>query len=151
MVSTMLSNWLKATLFSMTVVGIGAWFGFLAMDLPQAFVLGFIAGVASFIPNFGPLFALIPAVIVALAISPQDALLVIVLLYGLSFLQNQILNPLLMAETINLPPALLLIGQIVGGFFFGFLGLLLAVPITAILMILVREIYIKDLLGHQVT
>ena len=75
--------------------------------------------------------------------------LVIVVIYGVSFLQSQIVTSLLVSGSIRLPPVLVLLGQIVAGAFFGFLGLMLAVPLTAILMVLVQEVYIKDMLGDR--
>ena len=75
----------------------------------------------------------------------------IVVLYGVSFLQSQILTPLLVQGSIRLPPVLVLLGQIVAGAFFGFLGLVLAVPLTAIVMVLVQEVYIGDVLGDRMT
>jgi predicted PurR-regulated permease PerM len=69
--------------------------------------------------------------------------------YGVSFIQTQIMIPLLVAGSIRLPPVLVLIGQIVAGVFFGFLGIMLAVPITAIVLVLVQEIYVKDVLGDR--
>ncbi|MGQ9889835.1 MAG: AI-2E family transporter, partial [Aggregatilineales bacterium] len=57
--------------------------------------------------------------------------------------------PLLVAGRINLPPALVLLAQIVFGLLFGFLGLLLAVPLAAILMVIVQEVYIRDILGDK--
>jgi predicted PurR-regulated permease PerM len=58
-----------------------------------------------------------------------------------------VVGPLLVAESIKLPAVLVLLGQIVAGAFLGFLGIMLAVPLTAIVMVLVQEIYIKDVLG----
>ena len=71
------------------------------------------------------------------------------MIYGVSFIQSQIVTPLLAPGSIRLPPVLVLLGQIVAGAFFGFLGLLLAVPLTAIVMVLVQEIYVKDMLGDH--
>ena len=76
-------------------------------------------------------------------------LLIIVVFYVLQFLMSQIVAPILMGQEVNLPPAIILISQIIAGIFFGFLGLLLSVPLAAIIVVLVREIYIKDILGDH--
>ena len=73
----------------------------------------------------------------------------IVVIYGVSFIQSQVVGPLLVAGSINLPAVLILLGQIVAGIFFGFLGIMLAVPLTAIIMVIVQEVYIKDILGDH--
>jgi predicted PurR-regulated permease PerM len=101
----------------------------------------------AFIPNFGPLVALIPIIAVALINTPDQVLLIVIVFYVVQFLMSQLLAPILMGREVNLPPAIILLSQIIAGIFFGFLGLLLSVPLAAIGVVLVREIYIKDILG----
>jgi predicted PurR-regulated permease PerM len=142
-----LRRWLEGTFLSMIFVGIGTWVGLAVLQIQQAAALGVIAGVMSFIPNFGQLIAVIAAIVVGIVQAPENLGWIIVVIYGISFIQSQIFSPILFAESINLPPVMVLLGQIVAGALFGFIGILLAVPLTAIVMILVQEIYIKDLLG----
>lgn len=144
-----LRGWLKATLFSMIFVGVATWIGLALIGIQQAAALGVLAGLLSFIPNFGPIITLIPSVAVGIIQTPQEILWIIVVIYGVSFVQSQILIPVLIAGSIRLPAVLVLLGQIISGAFFGFLGLMLSVPITAILMVLVQEVYIKDILGDK--
>jgi predicted PurR-regulated permease PerM len=144
-----LRGWLRATLASMLFVGIatGVLLGLIGIE--QAAALGVIAGLLSFVPNFGPIIALIPSIAAAIVQTPDNVLWVIVIIYGVSFIQSQFVAPMLIADSINLPAVLILLGQIVAGAFLGFLGIMLAVPITAIIMVLVQEIYIKDVLGDS--
>jgi predicted PurR-regulated permease PerM len=142
-----LRRWLEGTFLSMIFVGIGTWVGLAVLQIEQAAALGVIAGVLSFIPNFGQLVAVAAAIVVGIVQAPDNLGWIIVVIYGISFIQSQIFSPILFSESINLPPVMVLLGQIVAGALFGFIGILLAVPITAILMIIVQEIYIKDLLG----
>lgn len=144
-----LRGWLKTTLAAMVFSGVVTWLGLALLGLSEAAALGVLAGALSFIPNFGQIVALIPAIAVGIVQAPQSILLIIVIIYGVSFVQSQILSPLLVSESINLPPVMVLLGQIVAGIFFGFMGIMLAVPITAIAMILVQEVYIKDFLGDR--
>jgi predicted PurR-regulated permease PerM len=81
--------------------------------------------------------------------APQSIGWIVVIIYGTSFLQSQVIAPLLFSESINLSPVMVLLGQIFSAAFFGFLGIMLAVPLTAILMILVQEVYVKDILGDR--
>ena len=99
--------------------------------------------------NADDIAALIPALAVGFAQAPQNIGWIVLIIYGTSFLQSQIIAPLLFKESINLPPVLVLIGQIFAAIFLGFLGIMLAVPIIAILMILVQEVYVKDILGDR--
>jgi predicted PurR-regulated permease PerM len=144
-----LRGWLESTLLAMVFVGLVTWIVLSILGLREAAALGMIAGVLSFVPNFGTLIALIPAVAVGILQQPQNVGWIIVVTYAISLIQSQIISPLLIAGRINLPPVLVLLGQIIAGTFFGFLGILLAVPLAAILMVLVQEVYIKDILGDR--
>ena len=144
-----LRRWLEATLLSMIFTALLTWLGLSILGLHQAVALGVLAGVLSFIPNFGQIVALVPAIAVGVVEAPQNLGWIILVIYGVSFLQNQIVGPLLFSETIKVPPVLILLGQIIFGVFFGFMGLMLAVPITAITIILFQEVYVKDFLGDR--
>ena len=144
-----LRGWLRATVISMALVGVATWAGLTLLGIQQAAALGVLTGLLSFIPNFGTIVALIPTLAVGIVQTPQSWGWVFVVIYGVSFIQSQIVTPLLVSGSIQLPPVLVLLGQIVAGAFFGFLGLMLAVPLTAIVMVLVQEIYIKDFLGDR--
>jgi len=141
--------WWRVTAASMLVVGLGTAVGLAIIGVEQWAALGVLSGVLSFIPNFGPLLALIPSIAVAVIQTPESTLLVVVIIYGVSFLQSQIIGPLLASESMNLAPVLVLVGQIVFGVFFGFLGVMLAVPLTALTVDLVSEIYVKDVIGDK--
>ena len=143
-----LRAWLSVTAVSMVVVAILTGFGLWLLDIKEeAFALGVLAGLLSFIPNFGPVVALVPSVAVAMVEAPQNVIWVVVVIYGVSFFQSQVISPVLASERMNMPAILILLGQIIFGFFFGFLGLMLAVPLSACLAVLVDEMYVKDVLG----
>ena len=133
----------------MLFVGVATGILLALMGIEQAAALGVIAGLLSFVPNFGPIIALIPSIAAAVVQTPDNVLWIVLIIYGVSFVQSQIVAPMLVADSINLPAVLILLGQIVAGAFLGFLGIMLAVPITAIIMVLVQEIYIKDVLGDK--
>lgn len=143
--------WLKITGVSMLVAGVltGLLLWLVAGLDTQWLALGTIAGLASFIPNFGPILALIPAVLVGAVQAPQNIGWIILIVYGVSFIQSQIVSPIMANEDMKMPPVLILVGQIVFGIFFGFLGLMFAVPMTAIFLVLMDEIYVKDVLGDR--
>jgi predicted PurR-regulated permease PerM len=139
--------WLRVTGVSMLVAGLMTG-GLLALLGIQPWAaLGTLAGVGSFIPNFGTLLALIPAVLVGAVQAPDKLLLIVIIVYGVSFIQSQVLSPILANEDMKMPPVLILVGQIVFGIFFGFLGIMFAVPLMAMLLVLLDEAYVKDVLG----
>ena len=145
-----LRAWLSVTAVSMVVVAILTGLGLRLVGIrEEAFALGVLAGILSFIPNFGPVVALVPSVAVAILDAPQNLIWVVVIIYGVSFFQSQVISPVLASERMNMPAILILLGQIIFGFFFGFLGLMLAVPLSACVAVLVDEMYVKDVLGDR--
>lgn len=141
--SEQLRKWLMGKLFSMFVVFVLTAIGLAIIGIPLWLVLALLAGLISFVPNFGPLIALIPAVLVALSISTEAALLVTGLYLLIQFIESNFITPFIQQKLISMPPALILIAQLLMGALTGGWGLLLATPFVLIIMILVQELYIK--------
>jgi predicted PurR-regulated permease PerM len=120
------------------------------LGLPLAPTLGLLAGLLNFVPNFGPLIAAIPAVLIAFLHSPQQALSVALLYVGLQVLDGYVLTPLVDRRSVQLPPVLTISAQLLLGLLFGFVGLLLASPLTATVMLLVKMLYVEDVLGDPI-
>ena len=144
-----LRAWLGVTGVSMVVVAALTALGLALLGIREWFALGVLAGLLSFIPNFGPVVALVPSVAVALVQVPHNVVWTAVVIYGVSFFQSQVVSPVLASERMNMPAIMILLGQIIFGFFFGFLGLMLAVPLSACVAVLVDEMYVKDVLGDR--
>ncbi|MBZ0299844.1 MAG: AI-2E family transporter [Anaerolineae bacterium] len=142
-------GWLESTLLAMVFVGIATWIGLTVLGLDEALALGVIAGLLAFVPTFGTLIAVILAVAVGVLQQPQNVGWIIIVTYAISLVQSQVISPLLVAGRINIPPIMVLLGQIIAAVFFGFMGILLAVPLTAILLVLIEEIYVRDILGDR--
>ena len=138
-----LMQWMKGTALGMAVVGTISAVGLTLIGVPAALALGLIAGLLEFIPYIGPALSFVPATVVALAISPEKALWVIGLYVVVQGLESNLLMPLLMKQMVKLPPALTLLFQTLMATLFGFLGLLLAVPILATSKILIEELYVE--------
>jgi len=144
-----LYKWLLGKLFSMVIVGVFTAIGLSLLGIPMALVLGLIAGLLSFIPNFGPIIALVPAVLLALAEGPSQALYVVLLYIGIQAVESNILTPLVQKKMVEIPPALIIVGQLLLGVFSGTLGLILATPIMVVSMVLVKMLYVHDALGDE--
>jgi predicted PurR-regulated permease PerM len=138
-----LVQWMKGTAIGMAVIGIVSAVGLTLIGVPAALALGLIAGLLEFVPYVGPALSFVPATVVALAVSPEKALWVIGLYLLVQGLESNLLMPLLMKQMVKLPPALTLLFQTFMATLFGFLGLLLAVPILAMGKILVEELYVE--------
>ena len=138
-----LKKWLKGKLFSMFIVFVLTAIGLAIIGVPMWLVLALIAGLISFIPNFGPMIALVLAALVGLMQSPSTALWIAGLYILVQILESNLITPMVQQKLISVPPALLLFGQMVMGVLTGGWGLLLATPVFLIVMILVQELYIK--------
>ncbi|CAM3807431.1 AI-2E family transporter [Pontibacter korlensis] len=143
---TTLKSWLVGMLSAMAIIGVSLAIGYNLIGLPLAFALALIGFFLAFIPNVGPLIAGVPAVLVGLTVSPQMALYAFLLYGGIQLVESYLITPLIFQKTVDLPPALLLFFQVLLGILQGGLGLLLAAPILAVLMVVVNELYVKGLL-----
>lgn len=141
--------WLIAQFASMTVVGTLTGIGLALIGIPLAFILGVIAALLAFLPNIGPVISVIPAAILALAQGPRQALYVILLYIGVQLLESNLITPIFQLKALSMPPALTLSVQILLGTLTGFLGILVAPPLCATAMVLVRALYIEDALGDR--
>jgi predicted PurR-regulated permease PerM len=142
-ISAALKAWLKTKLVSMVLVTIVVAIGLTFIGLPGTLVLGLIAGLLDIIPNFGPVIAMIPGVLLGLMISPQMAVIAALIYVTCETIVGSIFMPLIQKRMINIPPAITMISQLVMGVICGLMGIILAVPILLVLSILVDELYIK--------
>lgn len=141
-----LKSWLLGKLLSMLIVGILTGIGLTILGVPLALTLAIFAAIISFIPNFGPLMALVPAFLLAYTVDPMTALYVVILYIAIQALESNVLTPMIQKKMISFPMAMVLIAQVVLGLFTGILGVILAVPLVAILMVFVKMAYIEDVL-----
>ncbi len=139
-----LRNWIKGTMFSMLIVFVFTAIGLSILGIKLWLVLALLAGILSFIPNFGPLIALIPAVLVGLLDSPRTALIILGIYLLVQFLESNFITPIIQNKLIKMPPALILIAQLLMGALTGGWGLVLATPITVMVIVLVQELYLKN-------
>ena len=143
-------HWLGGRFGLMLVNGGLTALGLWLLGVPLALSLGLLAGLLNFVPNFGPWIAAIPAVLVAFLQSPQQALYVALLYLVLQSVDAYLLTPLVDRKSVELPPVLTITAQVLLGLLFGFIGILLASPLTAAAMILVKMLYVEDVLGDRV-
>jgi len=144
-------HWLIGQLIAMALVGTLIGIGLAIIGVPMPLALGVLAGLLEFIPFLGPLMAGTPAVLLAFTQSPMHAVYVVALFIGINFIESHFLIPLVNRQSVELPPAVTLISLVALGTLFGFLGMLLATPLAAAFLILVRRDYVEGVLerGHQ--
>lgn len=144
-----LQSWLLGKLISMLIVGVLTGIGLAILGIPLVLSLALFAALISFIPNFGPLLALLPAVLLAFMDSPTTALYVVILYIAIQAVESNLLTPMIQKKMISLPMAMILIAQVVLGLFTGILGIILAVPLVAVIIVLIRMVYIEDILQDK--
>ena len=143
--------WLIGKAASMIFIGLLTWIALSILGVPLALTLGLIAGLLSFIPNFGPILSAIPAILIAFVESPMTAVYVIGIYVGVQLIESNIVTPLIERETVELPPALTIIFQLALAVLVGGLGLVLATPLLAVIMVVIEMVYIQDILGDRDT
>lgn len=141
--------WMLGRLFSMTVLGVMVALGLWLLGVPMPIALGFLAGIMIFVPYIGSIAAAVPSVIIAASIDLKLAVYVVALYTGVHLVEGYILVPLVQRRVVHLPPALILSSQIVLAVLAGFLGLLFATPLVAAALVLIRMIYVEDVLGDR--
>jgi predicted PurR-regulated permease PerM len=149
-ISLALKGWLKGMLLSMLLITILIVGALTIIGIPVTMALGLITGILEIVPNFGPLIAMIPGVLLALTISTNTAVVVAIVYIASQTLVANIVTPLIQKKMINLPPALTLASQLIMGTLSGALGIILAVPLLAILVILIDELYVKKMNGTTI-
>lgn len=142
-VGSTLRRWMVGTALSMALIAVLTSAGLWLLDIPAALALGLLAGLLEFIPYFGPILSAVPALMLALVISPAKALWVLLLYVGIQQAEANLVLPLLMKGMVQLPPALTLLVQVLMSVLFGFLGLLLAVPALAAGKVLIQALYVE--------
>jgi predicted PurR-regulated permease PerM len=136
-------GWLRGLLVGMVVLGGLTYLGLEVIGLPFAAFFAVFTAAAMIVPYFGALASSIPPILYALTISPQKAVLVGIIYIGAHQVESNLIQPLVVARTVKLHPAVVAIGVVAVQQLFGFIGLLIAVPILATIQILVDELWVK--------
>jgi predicted PurR-regulated permease PerM len=147
--STMLRKWLVTQLIAMLVIGAASTIALLILGVKAPFALGIIAGLFEFIPTVGPILSAVPAIAMGFLDSPEKPLYVGLTYLAIQQLENHLLIPLLMKGGMDLPPVLTIVTQGLMALLFGFLGLMIAVPLLAAVMVPIKMLYVEDALGDE--
>lgn len=142
-ISESLGNYLRALFLDAAIIGVLAAMGLYLLGVEYALVLGAAAGISGLIPYIGPL--LVGAISAGLAMVQFQAwgpgLHVLLLFVGLRFVDDWALQPFIMSKAADLHPVILLLALMIGGHFFGLLGLILAAPTACVLHVILETIW----------
>lgn len=144
-----LKAWLLGQIVAMAVVGVLTGLGLWMLGVPAAFGLGIITALLDFVPIAGPVVAAIPAVLLGFTVSPQVGFGALALFVAIQQLESHVLQPLIQQRVVDLPPALLLISLFAIGALFGLPGVVLAAPLTVVVFVLVKRLYVRETLETE--
>ncbi len=142
--------WFIGQFLDMAAVGGLTGLGLLLLGVKLSLTLALIAAVCNFVPYIGALAGAVPAVLVALSDGPRTALYVALLFVAVQTLEGNVIAPLIQKRTVELPPIVTLLSQTVLGTLFGPMGLILATPITATALVIVKMVYREKILGDAI-
>lgn len=145
----MLKRWLVGQLILMAVVMTLTGIALSLLGVPFALPLALFAGLLEFVPYIGPIVAAVPAVLVAFAEGPQLALAAAGAYVVIQSIESYALTPLIQHRAVYLPPAVILFAQVILGVTAGPLGVIVATPLAAAMLVAVRMLYVEDVLGDK--
>ena len=144
-------RWLLGRMATMALTGVGVGIVLWLIGVPMPVTLGIVTGLCTFIPNIGPVIALVLAVLVAF---PEGLTTVGLTVSGyvlFQLIESYLLTPLIQKKQVDMPPALILTAQLLMGVLCGFLGIAVATPLVAVAMVVTGMLYVEDRLGEDRT
>lgn len=142
-----LRTWLTTLLISITITVLLVLAILGPLGMPYVTEVALFAGLATFIPNIGALLPVVLIVVVLLVADPARIPLMVAAYLAIQLFESNVLTPAVVRRQLNIPPAATLFTQIIAGLAFGVLGVVLAVPLLALAIVLVSELYSYGLLG----
>jgi predicted PurR-regulated permease PerM len=143
-----LEGWITGAMIAMGVIGMMSLIGLSILRVKSALALAVLAGFLNLIPNLGPTISVVPAMAIALLDGPVKPLLVLGLYFFIQQMEGNFITPIVMAHQVSLLPAVTLISQLFFAYFFGFLGLFLALPLTVVAKIWFQQVIVRDVLDQ---
>jgi len=138
-----LGGYLRGQFFDALIIGLLSTIALLILDVPYFILIGMFAGMANMIPYVGPLTGAVAAILIVVLNGGSGNIILLVALafIVIQLLDNVLVQPLVVAKSVDLHPLLIIFAVIIGGQFFGILGMLLAVPATGMIKVLITEFY----------
>ena len=137
-VESRLGAWVNGQIFLMILIGVSVYIGLTVLHVEFALPLAIIAGVLEIVPMIGPIVSAVPAILVALTISPFLALSVGALYFIVQQVENNIFVPLVLKKSVGLSPIVTIFALMVGARLAGVVGAILAVPVVLVLQSLLH-------------
>lgn len=135
--------WVRGQLLLMILIGQASYIGLTLLGVNYALPLALIAGVLELFPIIGPNVSAIPAILIALTVSPGLALAVVALYFIIQQVENNIIVPTVMRRTVGMPPLISLLALMIGGKIGGVIGIILAVPTVLVIQTIIAEVLLS--------
>jgi predicted PurR-regulated permease PerM len=136
-------GYLRGQLLITLIIGVLIFVGLSIINVPLALAISFLAAIFNLVPYLGPIVGMIPAVILGFTVSPLTALLAVVVFIAANQIEGNLLGPYILSKSTNLHPVTVLLAILIGAGLFGLLGALLAVPVSALLKVVLEEYLLK--------
>ena len=140
-VEAKLGSWVRGQLVVMLALGVMAGVACAFLGLPNPVLLGVLAGLAEIIPLVGPFLAFVPALLVALAVDPMKALLLVPIAIVIQQFEGNVLIPRIMSHSVGVSPLTVVLGILIGTIVYGPAGAFLAVPVAAAVQVILGEVF----------
>jgi len=134
-----LGSYIRGQVIVCAVIGVLSTLLLWLIHVKYSLLLGIIIGITNVIPYFGPIIGAVPAVLIAAATSTGQVIWVVVIVFGLQFLEGNILSPLIVGKSLHMHPLLIMLSLFIGGEIGGIIGLIVAVPILAIVKVAISH------------
>lgn len=144
-VDNSLGRYLRGQLFLALAVGVLTYISLLVLGVEFSLLWGLFAGLTNTIPYFGPILGAVPAVLMALLTSPTLAIKTVIVFVIIQQVESNFISPYVLGKTLDLHPLVVLLALLAGGQFFGFWGLIAAVPAAAVARIVIRNLVLPPL------
>ena len=144
-----LNRWLTAQLASMLFIAVTVALGLWLAGVPSPLALGALAGLGQLVPVIGPMVSSVPGLIIAAAAGPTTFLWSCGIYFGAMQVEANLITPLMLQQMVEAPMAVTLFAVLAMGVLFGPLGVLFATPLVVIAYVVVRMVWVEDVLGDR--
>lgn len=139
------AGFITGKLLDSTIIGVLCYISMLVFGIEYPLLISVIVGVTNVIPFFGPYIGAIPCILILLLVNPLSALWFLVFIVILQQLDGNFIGPFILGDQLGLSAFWIMVAIIVGGKLFGFMGMLLSVPVFALLYAIVRTVIDRQL------
>jgi predicted PurR-regulated permease PerM len=145
-----LRRWFFGQFLAMIFVGVTVTIGLSIIGVPLALALGLLSGLLEFVPYLGPIAASVPIILIALIDDPMTAVWAAGFLFVVQQTESYVITPMAQQFAVSMPPALLIIGQVLFGLVGGFIGVILATPLLVAVVVTIQKLYVQGVIGDDV-